>query len=133
MVKKRILLLLASMVWMIAGFNVIRIGIIAYKHYFSLTNFLLSLIVFCFFWFLIFHKLVTKHKIRIHSYISNKQYFWNFFDLKSFLIMAFMITFGILIRKYNLAPEIFIAIFYTGLGSALMLAGIEFGYHFITY
>ena len=45
--------------------------------------------------------------------------------------MAFMITFGITIRATNLAPERFIAVFYTGLGSALALAGLLFGYQFV--
>ena len=44
--------------------------------------------------------------------------------------MAFMMTFGIVLRATNIAPERFIAVFYTGLGSALALAGLLFGYHF---
>ncbi|MEG0564569.1 hypothetical protein [Anaerorhabdus sp.] len=42
-------------------------------------------------------------------------------------------TFGILIRTYNLAPESFIAFFYTGLGTALFLAGILFGFNYFKY
>lgn len=41
-----------------------------------------------------------------------------------------MMTFGIVLRATNIAPEQFIAVFYTGLGSALTLAGLLFGYHF---
>lgn len=41
-----------------------------------------------------------------------------------------MMTFGIVLRATNIAPEQFIAVFYTGLGYALTLAGLLFGYHF---
>ena len=53
------------------------------------------------------------------------------FHLRSFLIMAVMMTGGIYLRASGLAPERFIAGFYTGLGAALLLAGILFGIHYI--
>ena len=42
-IKKRNLLLLAAIVWMIAGFNILRIGIETYVAYKSVINFILSL------------------------------------------------------------------------------------------
>ena len=36
-------------------------------------------------------------------------------------------TGGIYIRESGLGPEIFIAVFYSGLGASLLLAGILFG------
>ena len=53
------------------------------------------------------------------------------FDLKSYLIMAFMMSGGIWLRNSGLAPEVFIAVFYTGLGCALGSAGILFWVNFI--
>lgn len=129
-VKKHNLLLIASIVWLIAGFNILKIGIETYVGYTKLLNFFLSIIVFIIFWFAIFYKLTKKHTHRIHSYEIEKQFFLNFFDLKSFIIMAFMIIFGITIRTFNLLPDRFIAIFYTGLGAALFLAGIIFGLNY---
>ena len=41
-VKKRTLLLLASIVWLIAGFNIIRIGILSYTGHVTVVNILLS-------------------------------------------------------------------------------------------
>ena len=41
--------------------------------------------------------------------------------------MAVMMTGGIGLRVSGLAPERFIAVFYTGLGAALLLAGLLFG------
>ena len=40
--------------------------------------------------------------------------------------MVFMIGLGIALRSTGIAPDRFIAVFYTGLGSALTLAGILF-------
>ena len=132
-VKKRNLLLIASIVWGIAGFNVLKIGITSYINYVSIINITASLIIFSLFWFLIFKKLVNKHTIRIKNYKEEKQFFLNFFDLKSFLIMFFMITLGIIIRKFNLLPEKIIAIFYSGLGTSLFLAGILFLNTYLIY
>lgn len=67
-IKKRNLLLLAAIVWMIAGFNILRIGIETYVAYKSVINFILSLLVFLFFWFMIFCKLTVKHTDRIQNY-----------------------------------------------------------------
>ena len=129
-VSKNTLLLIACIVWCFAGFNILRIGIIAYSNFLSPINFALSLAVFAIFQVFIFGKLVKKHVTRINAYKENKQFFLKFFDVKSFIIMAFMMTFGIVLRATNIAPERFIAVFYTGLGSALALAGLLFGYHF---
>ena len=122
-VKKRTLLLLASIVWLIAGFNIIRIGILSYTGHVTVVNILLSALVFAVFWSMVFYKLVIRHTDRIQNYEDELQFFWHFFDKKSFLIMAFMMTFGIGLRASHFAPDVFIAVFYSGLGMALFLAG----------
>ena len=47
-VKKHNLLLIASIVWLIAGFNILKIGIETYVGYTKLLNFFLSIIVLLF-------------------------------------------------------------------------------------
>lgn len=133
MVKNRTLLSIAGLVWLAAGFNIIRIGILSYQGNVSILNFSISFIIFAIFWYRVFSKLVVKHTTRIGSYEDEKQFFWHFFDVKSFMIMAFMMTFGISIRHFNLMPEACIAVFYTGLGAALSLAGIGFIYNFFRF
>lgn len=133
MVKKRYLLLIASLVWLFAGLKVLSLGLEAYKTNFTALNILLSLTVFIVFWLMVFNRLVNKHTVRIKAYTEERRYFWNFFDLKSFIIMAIMMTGGILIRKYSLLGVNFIAFFYTGIGAALSLAGLKFMYNFIKY
>ena len=61
MVKKRTLLLIAALVWMIAGLNIVRIGFIEYIGYLKIMNFIFSAGVFIVFWVFVFKKLVNKH------------------------------------------------------------------------
>lgn len=126
-VKRDTLLLIACLVWSAAGFNILRIGILAYPDYLSLLNYLLSLVVFAVFQVFIFGKLVKKHSARIGAYEEERHFFLKFFDVKSFAIMAFMMTGGIALRSSGIAPDRFIAVFYTGLGASLLLAGLLFG------
>ena len=98
--------------------------------YLSVLNFLLSVLVFAVFQRFIFGKLVKKHTSRIISYLEERHFFLKFFDKKAFAIMAVMMTGGIGLRVSGLAPERFIAVFYTGLGAALLLAGLLFGRNF---
>lgn len=127
-VKRNTLLLIACFVWGIAGFNILRIGVMAYPAYCSVLNFLLSILVFAVFQKFVFGKLVKKHTARITSYqIEERHFFLRFFDKKAFIIMAVMMTGGIALRASGLAPERFIAVFYTGLGASLLLAGLLFG------
>ena len=128
-VKKRTLLLIACLVWSTAGANILRIGIISYLPFVSLFHLLLSAAVFLLFDRMIFGRLVEKHTLRILSYPEERQMFLRFFDGKSFAIMAGMMSGGILLRA---VPTQFIAVFYSGLGAALLLAGILFGVKFFT-
>ena len=130
-IKKNYLLLLAGIVWLTAGFNILRIGIISYKSYVTLFHLALSAAVFFLFWFMVFGKLVRRHTDRIVRYEEEMQFILKFFDRKSFIIMAFMMTFGIGLRTSGLCPDIFIAVFYSGLGTAMVLAGLAFTGNYI--
>lgn len=126
-VKKQNLLIIAALVWVAAGVNILHIGLEAYAEgYVTTLNEVLSVAVGLVFWFGTFYKLTKKHTQRITNYEEQHQYFWHFFDLKSFIIMAIMMTGGIALRVSGIVPSVFIAVFYTGLGSALALAGILF-------
>lgn len=129
-VQKQYLLLLACLVWTAAGANIVRIGLEAYPKYATALNIFLSVAVFAVFQFFVFGRLVKKHTARILAY-EERQWFIKFFDRKSFIIMAIMMTGGIWLRASGVAPERFIAVFYSGLGVSLLLAGILFGTHFL--
>lgn len=124
-VKKKTLLLIAGIVWLIAGINVTRLGIISYFQIDKkLYWYALSVVIFGLFG-LMFYKMTQKHTKRILQYESDRP-FWNFFDAKSYLIMFCMMSFGIGIRNMGIFPQYFIAFFYTGLGAALALSGVVF-------
>ena len=132
MVKKRTLLLIAGIVWLIAGFNVARLGVLSYmvidrKWYL----YALSVVIFMLFGTM-FYKMSCKHTKRIMGYEDYRP-FWNFFDLKAYIIMAVMMGGGIGLRAAGIFPDLFIAFFYTGLGCALALAGILFVKNFVVY
>lgn len=131
-IKKKNLLLLAAVVWVCAGFNILRIGVIAYRDHVTLVNVVLSCLVFAVFWFMIFGKLVKRHTSRIMRYEEEMQFFLKFFDVRSFCIMAVMMTGGITLRYSGICPDYFIAFFYSGLGTALFLAGLSFACNYFT-
>ena len=76
-VKERTLLLIAGIVWLIAGFNVARLGVLSYmvidrKWYF----YILSVVVF-FAFETMFYKMSGEHTKRIIGYEEYRP-FWNF-------------------------------------------------------
>lgn len=131
-VKNLTLLLIAGGVWFVAGANIARIGIEAYiQDSVTFLNIILSFTIGVLFWFMAFYKLTVKHTRRITGYANERQPLMKFFDTRSFIIMIVMMSGGILIRAFHLLPSQFIAVFYTGLGCALALAGLLFVCNYI--
>lgn len=131
-VKKRSLLLIAGIVWMIAGFNVARLGVISYLRIEqNWYLYLMSLFVFLLFGFMFF-QMSKKHTNRILGYEAYRP-FWHFFDFKAYVIMTCMMSGGIGFRAAGIFPEKFIAFFYSGLGLALALAGVMFTKNYLFY
>ena len=126
-VKKHTLLAIAGCVWLIAGFNVARLGVLSYQKImpFNFVHILLSIVVFCAFG-MMFFKMSMKHTKRIKGYKEEWKPVWHFFDLKAYCIMAVMMGGGIWLCSSGLVPDVFIAVFYTCLGCALALAGVLF-------
>ena len=124
-VKRATLLLIAGIVWDIAGINILRIGIVTYPPYIGIVQIALSVLIFGAF-SMMFRRIVTRHTARILGMEDERVPVWLFFDKRSYLLMIFMMGLGISLRSTGIAPDIFIAVFYTGLGCALTLAGILF-------
>lgn len=131
-VKKPTLILLAGLVWLAAGINILRIGVQSFINCFDADNMIKYLLIlagaiviltgFCF----MFFKIVKKHTKRILGYPEEKKSIFYFFDVKGYLLMVFMMGLGIGLRASNLMPIEFFAVFYNGLGTALCLAGVLF-------
>lgn len=131
-VRKRTLLLIAGIVWMIAGFNVARLGVMSYLNIERRWYlYLLSGLVFLLFGSMFF-RMSQKHTKRILGYEDYRP-FWHFFDLKAYLIMTCMMSVGIGFRAAGIFSEIFVAFFYSGLGLALALAGVLFSRNYLCY
>ena len=132
MCKEKNLLLIAGIVWLVAGFNVARSGILSYS-VIERTWYLygLSVVVFLLFGRMFF-KMSKKHTKRIMGYEEYRP-FWHFFDIKAYMIMACMMGGGIGFRAAGVFPDIFIAFFYSGLGCALALAGVLFAKNYLCY
>ena len=131
-VKKRTLLLIAGIVWLMAGFNVARLGVLSYavieKRWYL---YVLSAVVFVLFGRMFF-KMSKKHTKRIIGYEEYRP-FWHFFDVKAYLMMACMMSGGIGFRAAGIFPDIFVAFFYSGLGCAVALAGVLFAKNYLCY
>ena len=127
-VNRQILLIIAGTVWIIAGGNILRIGIVTWMNNSHDWMFKIgeATIVFLLFFVLIFKRLYYKHTRRIEQKKETRNCHFSFFDVKSWIIMIFMISLGITIRSFHLLPESFISVFYTGLSIALILTGILF-------
>ena len=107
-VNKKVLLYTAGCVWIFAGINILRIGIVTWlndTHYwlFKIGE---ATIVFLLFFNLVFKRLFYKHSERI-SRKNGKHCPFSFFDVKGWIIMIFMIAFGITIRALHLLPNSF--------------------------
>ncbi len=122
------LLLIAGLVWLAAGINIFRLGAPDMVSHWKIPvlPLLCALAVFLVFFLAIFRRLIAKHTARVLSYEKERVMALQFFDKKSYLLMAFMITFGILLRSSHLVPPLYLGTFYVGLGASLIGAGVGF-------
>ncbi|AVM54063.1 hypothetical protein JN06_00501 [Bacteroides zoogleoformans] len=126
-VSPNTLLVVAGAIWLLAGANILRIGLICWLDdgRYWLLKVCEAGLIFCLFFGIIFHRLYKKHTLRI-SQKKGKRCPFSFFDVKGWIVMVCMITAGVVIRACHLLPETFIAVFYTGLSLALLGTGLRF-------
>ena len=130
-IKKQPLIAVAGVVWLLAGLNVAILGVRAAIDLRGLAAIVLlalaggAVAIFCAFHSM-FSKLVQKNAQRIADLEGERHHVVRFFDRKSYMMMAIMMSFGIGMRAAGLFPSWFIAFFYTGLGLALALAGANY-------
>lgn len=124
-VSRQVLLITAGVVWIVAGANILRIGVITWLNVSQEWLFKVceASLVFLLFFIFVFRKLYYRYTQRIEHKKPDKNCPFSFFDVKGWIIMALMMTIGITARVLHLLPEKFIAVFYTGLSLALMVTG----------
>lgn len=127
-VSKRTLLLVAGLVWGFAGLRVFTIGrgdVVLDKGNIFISL-VFSMAIFYIFFNFIFKKIFRKHTKRIINGKLQKQCVFSFFDIKGYIVMGSMMTFGIVIRNLGILNPTLLGNFYMGLGAALFLAGLAF-------
>ena len=127
-VSKRVLLLVAGLVWGFAGLRVFTLGrgdVVLNKGN-VFISIVFSITIFYIFFNFIFKKIFTKHAKRIINSKLQKQCLFSFFDVKGYIVMGCMMTFGIIIRNLGVLNPTLLGNFYMGLGAALFLAGLTF-------
>ncbi len=128
-IRKESLMVVAGIVWMVAGGNVANLGIQAAFNMTESEIYLRCILVAgacvtLFAFHAMFGKLVKKNTRRIRALVGDKQNPALFLDAKGYAIMAVMMSGGFGMRALGLVPDWFVAFFYTGLGTALALAGV---------
>ena len=121
------LILVNGLLWSTIGTKIALTGIGAYLNLPVIRwwYYLLSALVFAGF-YMMFTGIVRKYAERIEAMSEPKTSIFRTFSVKGYIIIAFMITLGITLRRIPQVPESFIAWFYCGLGPGLFSAGIRF-------
>lgn len=127
-IRKRHLLAINGLLWIAIG---TKISITGIRHYLSTPEeklwwmIPLSVLVFLGF-YVMFTGIVRKYSERIQALPGPKEPIYKTFNLKGYLIIAFMISLGITLKYIPGIPDSFFAWFYMGLGPGLLSAGIRF-------
>lgn len=126
-IPTKYLLMVNGLLWTAIGVKIALIGIAYYQRLECIPwwFFLLSALVFAGFWFM-FTGVVRKYTERILAMTAPKTSIFKTFSVKGYLIIAFMITLGIVLKRIPQVPDSFIAWFYCGLGPGLFSSGIRF-------
>jgi small-conductance mechanosensitive channel len=127
-VPKNHLMLVAGVVWCLAGAMVALVGL-PLEVRLAPTQLVLvplAIAIFLAFYLMVFSRLVRKHTRRIRARTEDRLPVYQFFNASSWAVMLVMMTGGMAIRMSHLVPDWAIAFFYTGLGIALFLCGMRF-------
>jgi hypothetical protein len=133
LIPKNRLMLLAGLVWCVAGGMVSFIGLPLLWQLGAgqLLLYPAAVLIFLIFYLRIFSRLVVKHTRRIRMHPATVMPFWSFFDRSSYIVMCIMIAGGMWLRLGHIAADWMIAFFYSGLGLALFSCGVKFILGFI--
>jgi hypothetical protein len=126
------LLLIAALVWTFAGGMLLYRGNSFLIQYPDSMVLKLSGCLFCglvFYW-LLFNRISLRHVFRIKNLPVERPCAFSFFDLKSYLMMAFMISGGIALRRSGVISPEYLALIYITMGIPLLLSSFRFYYSF---
>ena len=133
--SRRNLLFIAAFVWTFAGGMLLTRGILmmGIDTDFLTTRIVISIVGGELFYVILFSKISKKHVIRIIHLTNNCPSIFSFFNLRSYGMMIFMISFGIFLRTSGIVPPFYLSILYVTMGIPLLVSSLRFYYSGINY
>jgi len=131
-VQKRTLLLIAGCAWSIAGGILISrslIHLIGVNHNLAM-EIGIGIVIGCLFYILLFARISKKHITRINLIEIDNPCFFSFFNFRSYLLMAIMISGGITLRLSGLVNPEIIYTFFLCMGIPLLVSAWRFFYSY---
>lgn len=134
-VSKHYLLLIAALVWTFAG------GMLLFRG-FTINiqlpvNWKIELfgcvVTGLLFFILLFNRISAKHVLRIKNLPNDRPVIFSFFNLKSYLMMFFMIFMGIMLRKTGVVSTEYLSLMYVTMGIPLLMSSFRFYYTFLKF
>jgi hypothetical protein len=124
-VRPKMLLLALATTWFAAGIAVIYTGVTAASGPWTVGMALGAALVYVVF-LVMFLMIARKHIRRIQAYTEELVNLFWFLDAPSYIILAVMVGIGASVRISGLVPGAAIALFYSGLGLALITAAVRY-------
>ena len=131
-IPKRYLLIVAAIIWTLAGGMLLFRGFLMLRLNSNVTILEESgcVIVGIVFYKLLFSGISLKHINRILNLQIEKPCFFSFFAWRSYILMAVMIGGGITLRWSGLVLVTYLSLFYVAMGTPLFISAIRFYYYF---
>jgi hypothetical protein len=128
--SKRILLFIAAFVWTFAGGMLLTRGILmmGINDDFLFTRIVICIVCGTLFYVILFSRISKKHVARIIQLTNNRPSIFSFFNLRSYLMMTFMISFGVILRKSGIVSPFYLSILYVTMGIPLLVSALRFYY-----
>ena len=127
-VSKHYLLFIAALVWTFAGGMLLFRGFTLNKtlpqHW--VVELIAVLIAGLLFFRLLFNRISSKHVLRIQKLPIEHPCLFSFFNVRSYLMMFFMITLGIALRKSGFVSPEFLSLMYITMGIPLLMSSLRF-------
>ncbi len=127
-VPKKVLFKIAGVVWILAGTILLLRGIVALSNDVESLpySFLIGLSGGLLFYLLVFSNVSGRYIRRMAGLKDQRPCAFSFFSWKSYLVMACMITMGVLASKCHLVGQHPVHIFFLIMSVPLIIAGLRF-------
>lgn len=134
-IPRRYLLFVAGVVWTFAGGMLLYKGISLFRMYrdFLWLKIAVSIIAGGLFYLLLFSKISFKHAWRIINLKNENPCFFAFFNIRSYIMMAVMISSGVILRKTGVVSPEYLSVLDVTMGIPLFLSALRFYYYEIFY